>query len=144
MIRTYKGKDLAKVLIYFGIINDVVSSDFNIICPFHDDINPSMRICLTDGSFFCFGCEAKGNALDFVMKAYPELNDLQACVLLEKILNSNEVKELNVKYRKKRRIQNGQALIEAKDYYYGLRETDWHDIKTKEEQNILDYMNLIK
>ena len=140
MIRTYKGKDLAKVLIYFGIINDVVSSDFNIICPFHDDINPSMRICLTDGSFFCFGCEAKGNALDFVMKVYPELSDLQACVLLEKILNSNEVKELNVKYRKKRRIQNGQALIEAKDYYYGLRETDWHDIKTKEEQNILDYM----
>ena len=78
MTREYGGKDLAKVLIYYGIISEVVSSDFNIICPFHDDINPSMRICLDDGSFFCFGCEAKGNVLDFVKKANPELNDLQS------------------------------------------------------------------
>ena len=101
MIRTYGGKELAKVLIYFGLIADVVSSDFNIICPFHNDINPSMRIDLQDGSFFCFGCEAKGNALDFVKLALPKLNDLQCCVTLEKILNSNEVRKMNVRYKKK-------------------------------------------
>lgn len=140
MVRSYGGKELAKVLIYYGLIADVVSSDFNIICPFHEDINPSMRICLTDGSFFCFGCEAKGNALDFVKKVHPELNELQACVLLEQILNSKEVKTLNVKYRKKRRLQNKQALNEAHDYYYGLRSIDWNDIHTKEEHEILQYM----
>ena len=140
MVRSYGGKELAKVLIYYGLIADVVSSDFNIICPFHEDINPSMRICLADGSFFCFGCEAKGNALDFVRKVHPELNDLQACVLLEQILNSDEVKKLNVKYRKKRRLQNKQALNEAHDYYYGLRTVDWNNIHTKEEQEILEYM----
>lgn len=140
MVRSYGGKELAKVLIYYGLIADVVSSDFNIICPFHEDINPSMRICLTDGSFFCFGCEAKGNALDFVKKVHPELNDLQACVLLEQILNSKEVKTLNVKYRKKRRLQNKQALNEAHDYYYGLRSIDWNDIHTKEEHEVLQYM----
>lgn len=140
MVRSYGGKELAKVLIYHGLIADVVSSDFNIICPFHEDINPSMRICLTDGSFFCFGCEAKGNALDFVKKVHPELNDLQACVLLEQILNSKEVKTLNVKYRKKRRLQNKQALNEAHDYYYGLRSIDWNDIHTKEEHEVLQYM----
>ena len=132
MVRSYGGKELAKVLIYYGLIADVVSSDFNIICPFHEDINPSMRICLTDGSFFCFGCEAKGNALDFVKKVHPELNELQACVLLEQILNSKEVKTLNVKYRKKRRLQNKQALNEAHDYYYGLRSMNWNDKNTKE------------
>lgn len=140
MVRSYGGKELAKVLIYYGLIADVMSSDFNIICPFHEDINPSMRICLTDGSFFCFGCEAKGNALDFVKKVHPELNELQACVLLEQILNSKEVKTLNVKYRKKRRLQNKQALNEAHDYYYGLRSTDWNDIHTKEEHEVLQYM----
>lgn len=140
MVRTYGGKELAKVLIYYGLIADVVSSDFNIICPFHEDINPSMRICLDDGSFFCFGCGAKGNALDFVRKVHPELNELQACVLLEQILNSDEVKKLNVKYRKKRRINNRQALNEAHDYYYGLRTVDWNNIHTKEEQEVLQYM----
>ena len=140
MTREYGGKELAKVLIYYGLIADVVSSDFNIICPFHEDINPSMRICLTDGSFFCFGCEAKGNALDFVRKVHPELNDLQACVLLEQILNSKEVKKLNVKYKKKRRLQNNQALNEAHDYYYGLRSVDWNNIHTKEEHEVLQYM----
>ena len=140
MTREYGGKELAKVLIYYGLIADVVSSDFNIICPFHEDINPSMRVCLTDGSFFCFGCEAKGNALDFVKKVHPELNELQACVLLEQILNSDEVKKLNVKYKKKRRLQNRQALNEAHDYYYGLRTVDWNDIHTKEEHEVLQYM----
>lgn len=140
MVRTYGGKELAKVLIYYGLIADVVSSDFNIICPFHEDINPSMRICLDDGSFFCFGCGAKGNALDFVRKVHPELNELQTCVLLEQILNSDEIKKLNVKYKKKRRINNRQALNEAHDYCYGLRTVDWNNIHTKEEQEVLQYM----
>lgn len=140
MIRKYAGKELAKVLIYYGIINDVISSDFNIICPFHEDINPSMRVSLDDGSYFCFGCGMKGNALDFVRNANPELNELQCCVELERILNSKEIKQLNVKYRKKRRVQNKQALNEAKDYYYGLRSTDWNNIENEEQQKILDYM----
>lgn len=140
MIRTYSGKELAKVLVYYGLIGDVTSSDFNIMCPFHNDINPSMKICLTDGTFFCFGCEEKGNALDFVKKVHPELNELQACVLLEQILNSKEVKALNVKYRKKRRVQNKQALNEAYDYYYGLLSVDWHNVRTKEEKEVLTYM----
>lgn len=140
MIRKYAGKELAKVLIYYGIINDVISSDFNIICPFHEDINPSMRVSLDDGSYFCFGCGLKGNALDFVKNANPELNELQCCVELERILNSKEIKQLNVKYRKKRRVQNKQALNEAKDYYYGLRSTDWNNIENEEQQKILDYM----
>ena len=140
MIRKYAGKELAKVLIYYGIINDVISSDFNIICPFHEDINPSMRVSLDDGSYFCFGCGIKGNALDFVKNANPELNELQCCVELERILNSKDIKQLNVKYRKKRRVQNKQALNEAKDYYYGLRSTDWNNIENEEQQKILDYM----
>lgn len=140
MIRKYDGKDLARVLIYYGLIGDVSISDFNIICPFHDDINPSMRITLDDGQFFCFGCRASGNAYDFVRLANPQLNELQCCILLEQIVNSKEVKTINVKYKKKKKKNNKQALVEASDYFYGLRSVDWNNVKTEDERKTLEYM----
>lgn len=140
MIRQYGGNELAKVLLYYGLVEGINSSEFNIVCPFHDDINPSMKISLNDGSFFCFGCEVKGNALDFVQAVHPELNDLQACILLEQILNSEEVRALNVKYKKKKKKFRKQALYEAYDYYYGLKQNDWNNIKTEEEQKVIEYM----
>lgn len=140
MIREYTGKDLAKVLIYYGIIDEVKSSDFNIVCPFHDDINPSMRILLDDGTFFCFGCRLSGNAYDFVRYAQPELTDLQVCVILEKIIHSKEVKKINVNYEKKPKKENKQALIEAHDYYYGLLTTDWRSPKSEEQKEVIDYI----
>lgn len=141
MIRKYSGEDLARVLIYYGIIGEVVTSDFNIICPFHDDINPSMRITLDDGQFFCFGCRATGNAFDFVRLANPQLDELQCCILLEKIIRSNEVKNINVKYKKKKKKESRQALIEASDYFYGLRTVDWSNPRTEDERKTLEYMS---
>ena len=104
MRRKYTGKDLLKVLVFYGIINDdVPTSEFSIVCPFHDDINPSMRINLSDGTFFCFGCGLYGNAYDFVKNAQPELNDLQVCIYLERILNSKEIKKINANYKKRKK-----------------------------------------
>jgi DNA primase len=140
MIRVYDGKDLARVLIYYGLIDEVVTSEFNINCPFHNDPNPSMKVNLSEGSYFCFGCRANGNAYDFVKTAQPELNDLQAAVILEKILHSDKIKKLNVQYRKKKKKKRWSALSEAKDYYYGIRTTDWNRPTTKEEKAILEYM----
>lgn len=34
-----------------------------ICCPFHNDKHPSMKV---DRRYFCFGCGAKGDAVDFV------------------------------------------------------------------------------
>lgn len=34
-----------------------------ICCPFHDDKHPSMKV---DRRYFCFGCNAQGDAIDFV------------------------------------------------------------------------------
>lgn len=36
-------------------------------CPFHDDKEPSFAVNVEKRVFNCFGCEAKGNVLDFVM-----------------------------------------------------------------------------
>lgn len=140
MKRIYDGKDLARVLIYYGLVYDIEQAEFNIICPFHDDINPSMRITLNDGTFYCFGCGANGNAYDFVKLANPELNELQCCILLEQIINSEEIKQINVKFKKKRKKNNKQALIEAHDYFYGLKSIDWNKAETKEQIETLNYM----
>ena len=38
-----------------------------ICCPFHNDKHPSMKV---DQRYFCFGCGAKGDAIDFVANYY--------------------------------------------------------------------------
>ena len=35
-------------------------------CPFHDDKNPSMK--LNEEYFYCFGCGATGDVIDFTAK----------------------------------------------------------------------------
>lgn len=141
MNRKYTGKELAKVLIYYGLIEDVTTSQFKIVCPFHGDVNPSMQIDLQKGTFFCFGCGEFGYAPDFVRLVNPELNELQVYIVTERILNSNEIKKLRIKYRKKRKVNNKQAIVEAKDYYCGLSKTDWNNPETKEERYVLEYMS---
>ena len=36
-------------------------------CPFHDDRNPSMKV---DQNFICFGCQEKGDVIDFTAKLF--------------------------------------------------------------------------
>ena len=43
-------------------------------CPFHDDHTPSMKL---DERYYCFGCHATGDAVDFV-SAYLQLSPLEA------------------------------------------------------------------
>lgn len=44
-------------------------------CPFHDDRTPSMK--LNEDYFYCFGCGAKGDVIDFVARLF-DLTSLQA------------------------------------------------------------------
>ena len=37
------------------------------VCPFHNDKNPSMKV---DKRFHCFGCQADGDAVDFVSRLF--------------------------------------------------------------------------
>lgn len=36
-------------------------------CPFHEDHNPSMKV---DNRFYCFGCHASGDVIDFTAKLF--------------------------------------------------------------------------
>ena len=37
-------------------------------CPFHDDKHPSMK--LNEEYFYCFGCGATGDVIDFTARLY--------------------------------------------------------------------------
>ena len=37
------------------------------LCPFHDDHNPSLKL---DDRFYCFGCGASGDVIDFTAKFF--------------------------------------------------------------------------
>lgn len=105
------------------------------MCPFHDDINPSMEIILSEGFFKCYGCQESGNALKFVtLVNRKNMDELEACKEYFKILKSKKVKRIKFKPRKHKAIQdNVQALNEAHDYYYGLKTNNWKEKSPERE-----------
>lgn len=136
-----KREELAKVLHYYGLLEEFDNGAYKIMCPFHDDLRPSMKINMEDGSFKCFGCEVSGEAKDFVKLANAgELNDLQALVEFYRILKSDEVKNLKVADRKNRKKQNKFIHDMAYDFYFGLRTVDWENDEDEEVIKSAEYM----
>lgn len=139
------GEELAKVLMYYDLIEST-RMDQKIVCPFHEDLNPSMKIDLEKGTYFCFGCEASGDALNFVVeicKKYGKnkLDELESCILYFKILKSKEVKSLKIKHKTRVKKESKQSLIEAEDYYYGLSKVDWINGDSEEIIRCRSYMS---
>ena len=135
------GEELAKVLTYYGYIPDASSSEYKIVCPFHEDVNPSMILNMNTGTYFCFGCNCSGDAIKFVEKLNPKLNELQVLHKFFKILRSKKVKSLDFSGRfKKRRRPNKELYDISWDYYYGLSNIDWIKDTSQEVIATRDYM----
>lgn len=139
-----KGEELAKVLWYYNLIPEVTSLTQKIICPFHNDVNPSMIVNLQDGSWFCFGCNLSGDAISFVRNMeskYNGLNDLQAYRKYLQILKSNKCSNIVVSPAKRPQKSVQKDLYnEAYDYYYGLKKVNWKDSNEPEVVLAKSYM----
>ena len=141
-----EGEKLAKVVLYYGLLESIFSSTSKIVCPFHEDYNPSLLLNFEDGSWICFGCNKSGNALSFVKKyerKYNGLNDLEACNVFVHILMSND-KKIH-KYRivnnsSEVRRRSRRLYDEAYDYYHGLRQDDWLRPYDMTSGDVLSYM----
>lgn len=135
------GEMMAKVLLYYGLIPDASQETYKIVCPFHNDMNPSMIVDISTGSFFCFGCQLSGDAYKFVSLVNEKDNDLQVLNKLFKILKSKKVCSLNVPKKFKPRVQVSQYYDEAHDYFYGLSKVDWKNDDSQEVLECKSYMS---
>ena len=52
------------------------------LCPFHSEKSPSFTVFANEGNFYCFGCGAGGDVINFIRKAenidYPSAVELLA------------------------------------------------------------------
>lgn len=136
------GEALARVLNYYGYIPDACSTEYKIVCPFHNDLNPSMVVDLETGKYFCFGCSESGNAFDFIKRLNPKLNDLQVLRKMYRVMKSKKIQALDFSHRTgKKKVQEQEAYDIAWNYYYGLPEIDWRETKYDDVTNVLNYMS---
>ena len=138
------GTKLAKVLWYYNLIPNVSSLSQKIVCPFHEDVNPSMIVNLEEGSWFCFGCGLAGDAIKFVKLMEAEhngLNDLQAYKKYLQILKSDKCSSIKLGIsQKSQRPLERDLYNEAYDYYHGLRKVNWNDSDEPEVIQAKEYM----
>lgn len=138
------GEELAKVLWYYNLIPETTSLSQKIVCPFHDDVNPSMIINLEDGSWYCFGCGQAGDAKRFVQlmeRKYNSANDLQAYQKYLKILKSDKVSDIHIDIaQSKSKPLQRDLYNQAYDYYHGLAKVNWIDSDESEVVSAREYM----
>lgn len=138
------GEALAKVLWFYNLIPDTASLTQKIVCPFHEDVNPSMIVNFEDGSWFCFGCGLAGDAKKFVKlmeSKYNGLNDLQAYKKYLQILKSNKCSGIKLdKALVKNKPLQKDLYNEAYDYYHGLKRVNWNDSDESEVVDAKAYM----
>lgn len=138
-----KGNELAKVLWYYNLIYETATPLQHILCPFHEDVNPSMIVNLQEGSWYCFGCDRAGDALKFVQlmeEKYHGLNDLQGLKRYREILRSKKCSDIHINKRMKKAKSDRTLYNEAYDYYHGLRTVDWENDEEDEVCEVREYM----
>lgn len=138
------GEALAKVLWYYNLVPDVASLTQKIVCPFHNDVNPSLIVNFEDGSWFCFGCNLAGDAKKFVSlmeRKYNKLNDLQSYRKYLQILKSDKCSKIKISASLvKQKPLRRDLYNEAYDYYHGLKKVNWRDSEEPEAIAAKSYM----
>lgn len=138
--------DLTKVLWYYNLLPSVNVASQKIVCPFHDDENPSLLVNLEEDNWYCFGCGLSGDAFKFV-KLYESrynkrVSDLEAYVKYRGILKSDKCSSIKPVVRQAKRSKTSKELYdEAYDYYHGLSRVNWLSDETPEVVEARLYMN---
>ena len=61
--------DLVELVRSYGVELAERGKDLVGLCPFHEESEPSFRVSPSKNLFHCFGCDAKGSVIDFVMRS---------------------------------------------------------------------------
>jgi DNA primase len=96
-----------------------VGSRYTGLCPFHDERTPSFSVNAADKLFYCFGCQAKGDAIGFVEQA-EGLDFVDAVELLADrygVQLERENDDPRAEERRRRRARLHSLLDRAARYY---------------------------
>jgi DNA primase len=74
--------DIRKVIESYGL--DVFGN--KVVCPFHKENTPSLAVYEDTNSFYCYGCGAGGDSIDFVRGMDPDKSFKDAVTSIEKII----------------------------------------------------------
>jgi putative DNA primase/helicase len=80
-IERLKDIDLAELILSYGVDLKRAGSEWKACCPFHSEDSPSFSVVPNKNFFYCFGCGASGNPIDFVM-LYQNVDFKQAVQML--------------------------------------------------------------
>ena len=80
-------------------------------CPFHDDHTPSMKV--NEDYFYCFGCGATGDVIDFTARLY-DLSPREAAEKLAQDFGLNHDRQTSSGKKYVRQKTEGQKFREAR------------------------------
>jgi DNA primase len=96
-----------------------VGSRWTGLCPFHDERTPSFSVNAEEKLFYCFGCQAKGDAIGFAEQAegldFPEAVEMLAERYGVKLERENDDPQAEERRRRKERLHS--LLSRAARYY---------------------------
>lgn len=114
---------------YFGI--NQPEPLYKVICPFHADRNASLQINKEKCFWYCYGCHAKGNALDLVHNFKPKWSELKCLLFLQKLakhnINKYNINIYNIAPTSSVKTVSFVASIKlSKSYYDTLPSVNWY------------------
>ena len=108
-----KQRDLPQIIHAKGINVITNVKGYTCRCPFHDDNTPSLHVNKKDGIWVwhCFGCDAGGTVIDFIMK-YDSLNFQEATKQLSdgQVMTGHDLQT--------RQAQEIKLLAKVSEYYH--------------------------
>jgi len=100
--------DMVSVMAGYGMKFKKAGRDYVALCPFHSERTPSFHVTPARGLFHCFGCEAKGNVIQFVALKEGVSEREAAIRLLRKVPGVSSARALP------RKTQKGRMETEPK------------------------------
>ena len=112
--------DMENVLAWYGLTPNRAGF---IVCPFHPDKSPSLKIYEGNGGWHCFGCGAGSDIFDFVMN-FEEVDFKDAYeIIIEKAgLQGRESRQRNIKTRSyARQFKEREKAKKEKELMYWMK-----------------------
>ena len=100
-------------------------------CPFHDDHTPSMKV--NEDYFYCFGCGATGDVIDFTARLY-DLSPREAAEKLAQDFGLNHDRQTSPGKRYVRQKTEEQKFREARDHSVRVL-TDYYQLLQRWERD---------